>query len=286
MTVMNIFINITTEALKNLFWLTTGSMNVIDEAKPIINMKSEFIYKRIMLTNAKKNYAGIIIGELGKLLDKPAIDVKGLPILKKTSVPAVLRKQFMDIVTNDILKAEKLNLKNIMNRYDEVENNIRKDLLAGGTDYLLPKKVKLFDSYSKADAIEAVRGIIAWNALEPENQIIPPEKLNIVKLNCPDKDDPRLLELKTTHPEKYKTIMKVVFNEGVANPKIDISRFGFDCLAIPKGVEKLPDYILPFIATEDMIKVNMTPSFILLKSLGIYVETIRSIDYKTNIIEI
>lgn len=55
MTVMNIFINITTEILKNMFWLLTTNMGLIDRCKPIINMKSEFIYKRIMLTRNKKN---------------------------------------------------------------------------------------------------------------------------------------------------------------------------------------------------------------------------------------
>jgi len=33
-----------------------------------------------MLTRNKKNYAGIITGELGRLLKKPNLDVKGLSI--------------------------------------------------------------------------------------------------------------------------------------------------------------------------------------------------------------
>lgn len=286
MTIMNVFINITTDALKKLFWLLTDNMNVIDSAKPIINMKSEFVYKRIMLTNAKKNYAGIIVGELGKLLDEPDIDVKGLPILKKSSVPSLLRKQFMEIVTNDILKPSKMNLKEIMRKYDSVENSIRTSIANGEPYYLLPKKVQVLSSYKTPDRIEAVRGILTWNALEPENQIIPPEKLNIIKLNCISKDDPRLLDLKKNYPEKYNAIMKTVFNVGVTNPKIDFSSFGFNTIAIPKGVAKIPEYLIPFIDMTDMINTNMIPSFILLRSLGIYVETIKTVDYKTNIIEI
>jgi len=41
MTVMNIFIDFTTDALKMLFWLLTTNMGLLDRAKPIINMKSE-----------------------------------------------------------------------------------------------------------------------------------------------------------------------------------------------------------------------------------------------------
>ena len=77
MTVMNVFINITTDVLKKTFWKLTTNMGLIDRCKPIINMKSEFIYRRIMLTRNKKSYGGIVTGELGKLLSKPVLDIKG-----------------------------------------------------------------------------------------------------------------------------------------------------------------------------------------------------------------
>ena len=35
------------------------------------------LYKRILLTRNKKNYAGLITGELGRLLDRPVLDIKG-----------------------------------------------------------------------------------------------------------------------------------------------------------------------------------------------------------------
>lgn len=41
MTVMNIFVNIITDMLTDIFWKLTTNMGVVDEAKPLINMKSE-----------------------------------------------------------------------------------------------------------------------------------------------------------------------------------------------------------------------------------------------------
>ena len=60
MTVMNIFINITTDVLKKTFWTLTTNMGLIDRCKPIINRKSEFIYKRLMLTRNKKSLKNCI----------------------------------------------------------------------------------------------------------------------------------------------------------------------------------------------------------------------------------
>lgn len=286
MTVMNIFIDTTTKALAKLFWLLTGRMNVIDEAKPIINMKSEFIYRRILLTYNKKNYAGLVTGELGKLLDKPVLDVKGLPILKKTNVPLNLRKHFSEVVENDILKTKQISIKNIINKYDDAEDKIKESLESGKVEYLLPKKIKDIEKYDLPERQEPIRGMIVWNALEPENQIVPPDNVSLIKLNCMSMDDPRLEELKTTHPDKYDIIMQTVFNIGVQNPRVDISKYGFTSLVLPIGVEEIPEYIRPFIDYKKMVDTNMKSSHVLLASLGIYIEKGANISYKSNIVEI
>lgn len=268
-----------------LLTLTTN-MGLVERAKPIINVKQEFLYKKLLLTKNKKNYAGIISAELGHILSKPILDIKGLPILKKTSVPKMLRKKFTDIVENDILRAEDINIKEILHTYDEIEMSIESSLKEGRTEYLLPKNLEMIESYKEPDKIEAVRAVIAWNELEPEQQIQPPEKINLLKLNCFDATDPRLEELKKHNPTKYNAIMKCIFNIGVANPKIDISRFGFSCIAIPKSVERIPEYLLPFIDYRGMTNTNMQPSYILLSSLGIYCAEVKTVKYKSNIISI
>lgn len=128
--------------------------------------------------------------------------------------------------------------------------------------------------------------MLIWNALEPEDQIIAPEKINMLKLNCTSKDDPRLLELSKTHPDKYKAIMYTVFNEGASSIKLDISRFGFSCVGLPKSVTKIPEYLRPFIDLKEMVNQAMTNGYIILESLGIYTNNVATTKYKSNIIEL
>lgn len=211
--------------------------------------------------------------------------MKGLS-LRKTSVPRKLREEFTKILTDDILKAEKINLKEVLNKYDALGNTVEESLKDGKTDYVLPKNIESISNYKAPDTIEQIRGLLVWNELEPESQIIPPEKVNIIKLNCFEESDPRLESLKQTHPDKYNKIMKVVFNHGIQNPTIDISRFGLSCIAIPKNIDKIPDYILPFIDYSAMKNNNMANGYIILESLGIYVDAVNTTKYKSNIIEI
>ena len=337
MNIMNIFINITTEALKRTFWTLTTSMGLIEEHKPIINMKSEFIYSRLLLTKNKKSYAGVITAELGKILSKPVLDMKGLAI-RKTTVPKSLRKAFTEIVTNDVLKSPVINLKNIIEKYDDLGELVENSLKQGETDYILPKNIEKMNSYKDPSSMEQVRGAILWNALEPENQIIPPEKVNFIKLDTSLLDclgnikvlnvfdeiaagqytaallhlylndntcdfkafteeqeisylkkslnlSDKVFELIRKYPDKAKAIAKTVYNIET-NPTIDISRFGASALALPKSVAKIPEYILPFIDYSTMTNSNMTNGYIILESLGIYCEEVKTTQYKSNIIQI
>ena len=186
-TIMNIFVNVVTEILGKMFWTMTTNLGIPDTHKEIINMKSEFVYKRILLTSNKKNYAGIITSELGKPLSKPSLDIKGLSI-KKTTVPKKLRTAFTKVLKEDILQPKEIDLKNIINKYDGLGFDIEKSLQNGYVEYLLPKNVELTSSYKTPDEIEPVRGTIIWNALEPEDTIVPPEKINLLKLDARKSD--------------------------------------------------------------------------------------------------
>jgi hypothetical protein len=284
MSLMNVFISIITEALEDTFWKLTGNMGLTDDFKPIISMKNEFLFKKLLLTRNKKSYAGLIVAELGKLLSRPIPDMKGLSI-KKSSVAKTLRKKFNDILVQDVLNSEEVDLKKIINKFDELGIQIEESLKRGEILYSLPKNVEQIEGYKDPSMQEPVRGVLVWNALEPEFQINPPEKINIIKLRAFDKDCKEFQDLKVSHPDKYNAIMDVVFNQSGTN-KIDISRFGLSVVAIPKSVEKIPSYLLPMIDYQSIVNNNMTNGYIILESLGIFTEEVKTTKYKSNIIEI
>jgi DNA polymerase elongation subunit (family B) len=285
LTLMNIYIDIVTEVLAKTFSKMTGNSGLLDQFKPIISMKNEFVFSRIMLTRNKKSYAGTITSELGKLLPKPVLDMKGLSI-RKSSVAKTLKKQFTDILKEDVLNVKNINLAHIIKKFDQLGLEVEKSLKNGDLTYSLPKNIENIDGYKDASMQEPVRGTIVWNSIEPETPIVPPEKVNIVKMRAFDKTSPELEKLKLSNEPKYNSIIKTVFNEGVEKPTIDISRFGLSVVSIPKSVERIPEYLLPMIDFQSMVNNNMTNGYIILESLGIYTEEVKTTKYKSNIIEI
>jgi hypothetical protein len=284
-TLMNILISMTTKMLESTFDRVTENMGLIGQFKGMISMKNEFVFSRVMLTRNKKSYAGTIRSELGKLLPKPVFDMKGLSI-RKSSVAKKLRKQFTEILRDDVLNAEVVNVSKIIKKFDELGIQIEDSLKSGELFYSLPKNMEALDSYKDPSMQEPVRGAIVWNAIETEDQVVPPEKVNMIKMRAFDLNDPKLQALKLSHPNKYSAIAKTVFNDGVASPTIDISRFGLSVISVPKSVDKIPDYLLPMIDLQTMVTNNMTNGYIILESLGVYTEEVKTTKYKSNIIEI
>lgn len=295
--VMNLFIDLSTEALRRIFWVFTTNLGIEDDYKPIINMKNEFVYSKLLTTKNKKHYAGLLLAELGKRINKPAearMDIKGLPI-RKSSVPKNLREEFTNYLLNDILVPETLSMRNVVQKYNQIVNLVRQSLSNRETTYLIPGKVEIVENYKFPERIQQVRGMIAWNALEPDNVITPPENINLIKLktgiytpriigkkNQPDEsvaDYYQRLEefllkteeykfLKENYPDKFDIIMKVVYSKGKKNG-IDFSDKGFAVIAIPKETE-IPEYLVPLIDYTSMVEANTKAGTTLIGSLGIY----------------
>ena len=312
----NLVIDVITEALKRICWVLTRNMGIEDDYKEIINFKNEFVYEKLITTKNKKHYAGILVAELGNLItDKngvelPAedrLDIKGLPI-RKSVVPKDLREEFTQFLLNDILNTNVINFQTLIEHYDNIVNKVEASLRNGESTYLIPANLEILENYAYPDRMQQVRGMIVWNELEPENQIQPPEKVNIIKLktgiapvrtskdteetykeklNAAINNCPELMEMKEKYPDKFKTIMRVVYNYGLTDDqvskKINFADKGFNVIAVPKDLDRIPDYILPLVDYDEMIKTNTSAGNTLLGALGIYVDKENN---KTNIVKI
>lgn len=290
--VMNMFIDISTEALRRIFWVLTTNLGVEDAYKPIINMKNEFVYSKLLTTKNKKHYAGLLLAELGKPINKPAeerLDIKGLPI-RKSVVPKTLRELFTKYLLEEILLPEKIRMSDVLREYNDIVNSVKRSLTNGEATYLIPSKIGVLTEYKFPERMPQVRGTILWNALEPEKTIVPPENVNLIKLktgyalnkNKNESDEeynkrlfafldekPEFKWLKENYPEKYEIILKTVYKKNNPNPSIDFSDKGAAIIAIPKDAE-IPEYLKPLINLEEMIESNTAAGTTMLGALGIY----------------
>jgi len=255
------------------YWTLTKSMNIPADKRKIINMKNEFFYKRLMNTRNKKSYAGSLIMQEGHMLEKIKHDIKGLAI-RKVNVNKNVRTYFTEMLGRLILDSDEINIEEVFGEYKRLEDMIVKSFVNGELTYSTPAKVNEIESYVSPYSIQSVRGSIIWNALYPDNEIVMPTKVNNIKLKAET-----LADLVNVPKDVYDTLHRVIFS----NP--EMAKHGFKIISVPKDLEVLPDWIIPLIDIETMVKDNVKSGMIILESLGFKTLDILDSQFPTNILE-
>jgi hypothetical protein len=270
-----IITGIVTDFIEDAFAELTEKYNVPEEKRRLVNMKNEFVLRRVLLTKNKKNYAGVILAQEGKILDKPKIDIKGIRI-KKVDTPKVARKFFASILENDILLAESIDSAGIFNKYMSFERSIRDNIVSGKTDFAKPAKYSNMNTYKFPYRMQVVRGVILWNILYPKKTI--PRFSNVDLISFLPYDE----ELFRSHLPS--DVWDKVKEKYLSVP--DLEKYGIDVLAVPKDAAEVPDFFVPLINVEKIINGIMNSGNILLESLGFRLVKSNSYRVISNLVEL
>jgi hypothetical protein len=273
--VCNVLTHVLSLYIQTVLDTLTEAMNVLPKEQPRINMKSEFLYSRLLLTTNKKQYAGNIILQEGKPFDVPDFDMKGLSI-RKVSVNIRTRKYFTNILRKQILDSDDIRLSGIIKSFSAYEQIIRHGLMEErSTQFTLPVKYGSFEGYKEPYQQQSVRGTLVWNAMNPESPIQPQEKVNLVKIKLSTPEDLEMIE----DEEVRSVIQSTVFDVP------EMAHYGFGIFCMPKSEELIPEWLIPMIDLTTMVSDNMKSALPILQSVGVKVMEVRGTAYYTSVIE-
>lgn len=257
----------------------TKDSHVLKEYRPKINMKNEFLFTRMVLSSKKKRYISSVRLREGEEIFPEKVDVKGLDFMK-SSTREETKEYFINLTKEEILQAKEINISRILRKLEEFEDRVRASLMNGEKNFLIPKSVKELEAYKDPYREQGVRAVIIWNYLFPDMELQLPEKIDIVKVKMTTMEE--IEPLQESHPEIYERLVKYVF-KGRIKQLVDK---GVQVIAIPRNVETIPEWLLPYIDYDTIVNDNVSRYYSVLESLGI--ETIKASDkkYFTNILKI
>jgi hypothetical protein len=280
---VNLLIDVIRVSMVNVLAVMTKNIGAPEKFRPIMNIKNEYVYKRLLTTKDKKNYAGWLLSHFGKLIPgddaNTHLDIKGLAI-RKTVVAKTLRPMLQDWLAKNILLPDDISLLKIYVEFNKIGKIVRDSLDDGKTEFLIPCSISKYENYKLPERLPAVRGTIVWNALNPSNSIVPPEKVMLAKLVSKKENCQEMIDLRDTYPEVFQVIHDTVFTTKPG--EIDISKNGFSIIAIPSDVDIIPNYIRPLINYDTMVSANMRSAIVILEALGF--TTAKQL--KSNVIEL
>lgn len=198
----------------------------------------------------------------------------------KSTATEETKERFINIIKNKILGVESINVAEIITELESVEADIIDSLKRGEKTYVIPKAVKELEAYADAAREQGVRAIIAWNAIYPDMEIELPAKIDIIKLTLGEEHN--LQRLKISNPDIYAVVEKKILN----HPNKVVADKLLPVIAIPRNVDKIPDWIIPYI-DYDTISYNVLKKFYpLLESLGLDTIKTSKKEYFSNILNI
>lgn len=239
----------------------TDRSNVLPRFKKRINMKNELLMSRMALASTKKRYIAMQKLREGVEFTPPRYDAKGIDFLKSTTREAT--RQYLDKICQDyILNAEEVDVSKILNKLDEFKDIIRASLSNGEKDFYTPANVKELEAYAKPYSNQGFMAVLAWNFFYPDNGIILPEIIDILKIKLDNKEYLELL--KTNHKDKYDIIERYYINTTIP----DLDGKLPSAIAIPRSMET-PKWLIPYIDYESIIDDNVNRFNAIRQSLGI-----------------
>lgn len=239
----------------------TKTSNIPFEIRPNINMKNEFCFLRMVLTEKKKRYASAIKLREGNEFKVPKIDVKGADFMK-SSAREETKEYFTNLLRDEILLVDEISFSRVLRKVADFEGIIMDSLKNGERHFLIPKNVKEPEAYKNPYGQQGFRAVLLWNAVYPDNPIQLPEKIDMVKMSLTTDDE--LEKLKAKYPDIYKAIYNAVLlhpNQKYAEKKAGV-------IAIPSFIDKIPDWILEFTDYDTIVSDNVSKFNSFIDSIG------------------
>lgn len=237
---VNMLASILTKAVTDIL-LTYGEYsNVPEEFRPIYNMKNEFLFMKLIIGETKKRYISKIVLREGNLMNPPKYDIKGFDF-KKATCSEYAEEFYMSVLKKYVIDADEINIHKIHYELTQFKEVIRESIRNGERTYLPNGNAKELKAYKAPEQEQSVRGVLAWNILNPDNMIELPSKVSLLKLNIFDEDD--IIDLKETNPDIYNTIIDKIFNDttGIFISKKEVPGIDYVNVNDKKWFEKIPN---------------------------------------------
>lgn len=274
---VNIMSFIVTKMITEVLKKYTKVANVPKEYRHRINMKNEFLFTRLILADKKKRYMSSIRLREGKEVMPEKIDIKGHDFAK-SSARQETKDYFVNLAKERLLYTDNIDIPSILSDINKFHDDIETSLKNGERNFLIPKSVKELGAYKDPFKEMGVRAVFAWNAIYPDNSIELPEKIDIVKVNLETLAQAE--QLLDKYPEIYEKVVSGIFES-----KIDkIREKGVSVIAIPRNLDKVPDWMIEFIDYDTIINDNISKFHSVLRSLGLNTIKTSKKEYYSNII--
>jgi DNA polymerase elongation subunit (family B) len=246
----------------------TTNLGIAEERRSFINFKSEFIIKRMVLTQGKKNYISLNNYQEGVLLQTKQVDIKGLG-MKKTNTPKFTQNHLKNAIEEMVLRPQNVNRVGMIKRVIELEQAVRDSLNNGNVMYCTPGSLGAVSRYKDPYTIPAVRGSLAWNLIYKDNPIREGDKINLIRMISDSDISAIIAQIEKFGKDSPEGAILTKLTDKFYGTEQELAKNGFNWLALPRETTLIPIWARELIDIETVVQSNIAPVLPILTSLDI-----------------
>lgn len=214
-------------------------------------MKNEFLFRRLLLTDAKKHYASKQELQEGNVVpEKDSLDVKGMEAFTKSTTAKDTKEKLKKILYEDILNTPAIDQANIISKIAIVEKEIFDSIQRGEKKFYKPVKVKSVSAYEDPMRIQGIKASLAYNELhEPGTEALDMSARNSIDVIKVEITKNNIGLIKDDYPYVYERAMNLLENN-------QYYKSGIDAIGLPLN-EPVPKWVLPFVRYAEIINDNV-----------------------------
>ena len=156
-----------------------------------------------------------------------------------------------DIVEKRILEPKEVDIPGILRDLDAIESDIYTSIKNRERKYLLRMNCKVREAYKNPESMGQHLSVLAWNTIYPEQEIMLPDKLDVVLVKIPNAE--AIADMKLKYPYEYDRITRLLLNGPIEKFRKD----GIKYLAIPNNIDGIPEFILPYVDYDYIVSRNL-----------------------------
>ena len=230
---------------------TKANFSFAEGKKCKIIAKNEFLFRRALLSDGKKNYASYQEIQEGNFIpEDEALDVKGLQALTKSSSPDSTKDALKKILLEDILTADNIDQLKIIKDLAIVEHKIVDSITSGSKEYYKPVNIKSMANYDEPMRQQGIKASVVWNELRTGD-------LDIIDLDARNHIEVAKIDLDNNTVERLRGYPEVYEKAKALLERPEFKKDGrIKAIAIPT-TEKVPDWVIEVVNINELVSDNI-----------------------------
>ena len=249
-TIINIMAYCITQMINDFMTKYVINSNALQPTKGCLYiMKNEFLFKSVLDTDGKKNYAAILELQEGHMVPKSSqLKITGMPI-DKVGLLTKVKERLQSILKNKVLDVEKIDQVDVIKALATMEKEMFIAMQEGSKEYYKPASIKAISNYPDPMRIQGIRGSIIYNKISDRSvehiDLTARNSVIIIKCSITAKN---VYQIEQAYPEEFKKIIEILQDPA----------FGAEITSVSIPVDsEVPKWLIPFINYTEIINDNI-----------------------------